>query len=80
MLAGIGRKSISVCLFWCLWTSTSMRILIVNPPHPATGSRIPKEQLPALGLLSVDVSSMTKNLFKEGLGSKLILSKHDERP
>lgn len=30
-----------------------MRILLVNVPHPAIGSRIPKEQLPPLGLLSV---------------------------
>ncbi len=30
-----------------------MRILIINPPHPAIGSRIPKEQLPPLGLLSI---------------------------
>lgn len=30
-----------------------MRILIVNPPHPAIGSRIPQEQLPPLGLLCV---------------------------
>ncbi len=30
-----------------------MRILFVNVPHPAIGSRIPKEQLPPLGLLSV---------------------------
>src|ERR1051325_1978253 len=30
-----------------------MRILIVNPPHLAIGSRIPREQLPPLGLLSV---------------------------
>jgi len=30
-----------------------MGILIVNPPHPAIGSRIPKEQLPPLGLLCV---------------------------
>ena len=30
-----------------------MRILIVNVPHPAIGSRIPKEQLPPLGLLAV---------------------------
>ena len=30
-----------------------MRIVIVNPPHPAIGSRIPREQLPPLGLLSV---------------------------
>ena len=30
-----------------------MRILIVNPPHLAIGSRVPKEQLPPLGLLSI---------------------------
>ena len=30
-----------------------MRILLVNVPHPAIGSRIPKEQLPPLGLLAV---------------------------
>ncbi|MFT5680221.1 MAG: anaerobic magnesium-protoporphyrin IX monomethyl ester cyclase [Myxococcota bacterium] len=30
-----------------------MRILLINPPHTAIGSRIPGEQLPPLGLLSV---------------------------
>ena len=30
-----------------------MRILLINPPHPSIGSRIPKEHLPPLGLLSV---------------------------
>lgn len=30
-----------------------MRVLIVNPPHPAIGSRIPREQLPPLGLLLI---------------------------
>src|SRR5690606_9026525 len=30
-----------------------MRILLINVPHPAIGSRIPKEQLPPLGLLAV---------------------------
>ena len=30
-----------------------MNILIVNPPHSAIGSRIPREQLPPLGLLCV---------------------------
>lgn len=30
-----------------------MRILLVNIPHPAIGSRIPKEQLPPLGLLAI---------------------------
>lgn len=30
-----------------------MKILIINPPHTAIGSRIPREQLPPLGLLSI---------------------------
>ena len=30
-----------------------MRILLINVPHPAIGSRIPREQLPPLGLLAV---------------------------
>jgi anaerobic magnesium-protoporphyrin IX monomethyl ester cyclase len=30
-----------------------MRILLINPPHPAIGSRIPREHLPPLGLLSL---------------------------
>jgi anaerobic magnesium-protoporphyrin IX monomethyl ester cyclase len=30
-----------------------MRIVLINIPHPAIGSRIPKEQLPPLGLLCV---------------------------
>ena len=30
-----------------------MRILLVNVPHPAIGSRIPDDHLPPLGLLSV---------------------------
>ncbi len=30
-----------------------MHILIINPPHPSIGSRIPREHLPPLGLLSV---------------------------
>lgn len=30
-----------------------MRILLINIPHPAIGSRIPREQLPPLGLLAV---------------------------
>src|SRR6185369_5133763 len=29
-----------------------MKILLLNPPHPAIGSRIPREHLPPLGLLS----------------------------
>ena len=30
-----------------------MRILLINAPHTAIGSRIPREQLPPLGLLSL---------------------------
>jgi len=30
-----------------------MKILIINPPHLAIGSRMPREHLPPLGLLSV---------------------------
>src|SRR4051794_20508241 len=30
-----------------------VRILLLNPPHIAIGSRIPHEQLPPLGLLSI---------------------------
>lgn len=31
----------------------SAKILLINPPHTAIGSRIPNEQLPPLGLLSI---------------------------
>ena len=30
-----------------------MRFLLINPPHPSIGSRIPNEHLPPLGLLAV---------------------------
>ncbi len=30
-----------------------MKIFIINPPHPAIGSRIPREHLPPLGLLAL---------------------------
>jgi len=30
-----------------------MRVLLINAPHPAIGSRIPVEQLPPLGLLAI---------------------------
>ena len=33
--------------------SLAKKILLINPPHTAIGSRIPREQLPPLGLLSV---------------------------
>src|ERR1044072_4895044 len=31
----------------------SMRILLINVPHPAIGSRIPDDHLPPLGLLAI---------------------------
>ena len=30
-----------------------MNILLINPPHKSIGSRLPKEHLPPLGLLSI---------------------------
>ncbi len=30
-----------------------MKILLTNPPHKSIGSRLPKEHLPPLGLLSI---------------------------
>jgi len=30
-----------------------MRVLLINPPHESIGSRLPKEHLPPLGLLSI---------------------------
>jgi anaerobic magnesium-protoporphyrin IX monomethyl ester cyclase len=30
-----------------------MKVLLINPPHPSIGSRIPREHLPPLGLLSL---------------------------
>ena len=30
-----------------------MRILLINVPHPAIGSRIPDDHLPPLGLLAI---------------------------
>jgi anaerobic magnesium-protoporphyrin IX monomethyl ester cyclase len=30
-----------------------MKILLLNPPHPSIGSRIPREHLPPLGLLAL---------------------------
>lgn len=34
-------------------SEVTMRILLVNPPHTAIGSRIPREHLPPLGLLAI---------------------------
>jgi anaerobic magnesium-protoporphyrin IX monomethyl ester cyclase len=47
-----------------------MKILIINPPHPAIGSRIPKEHLPPLGLLAlggplIDAGHMVRLLDAE---------------
>ena len=30
-----------------------MKVLLINPPHPAIGSRVPAEHLPPLGLLAI---------------------------
>ena len=35
------------------FVTQSMKILLINPPHPAIGSRIPREHLPPLGLLAL---------------------------
>jgi anaerobic magnesium-protoporphyrin IX monomethyl ester cyclase len=44
-----------------------MKILLVNPPHPSIGSRIPREHLPPLGLLSLGGP-----LLDAGHGMKLL--------
>ncbi len=54
-----------------------MRILILNPPPPAIGSRIPREQLPPLGLLSVGGPLLTQVAGYEGQQSNL-KNEHDE--
>lgn len=47
-----------------------MKILLINPPHPSIGSRIPREHLPPLGLLAlggplIDAGHETKLLDAE---------------
>ena len=42
-----------------------MRLLLLNPPHPAIGSRIPVEHLPPLGLLSLGVAIESVRRFIE---------------
>jgi anaerobic magnesium-protoporphyrin IX monomethyl ester cyclase len=37
----------------CISKQIQMKILIINPPHLSIGSRMPKEHLPPLGLLSI---------------------------
>jgi len=34
-------------------TGAARKVLLLNPPHTAIGSRVPREQLPPLGLLSI---------------------------
>jgi anaerobic magnesium-protoporphyrin IX monomethyl ester cyclase len=36
-----------------LWRDSLMRIVLLNPPHTAIGSRVPGELLPPLGLLAI---------------------------
>ena len=38
-----------------------MRILLINPPHTAIGSRIPIEHLPPLGLLAIGGQDAEEN-------------------
>ena len=47
---GIERSWVYFVIYFVL---QSMRILLINPPHPAIGSRIPREHLPPLGLLAL---------------------------
>src|SRR6476620_632244 len=35
------------------FVTQSMKIVLINPPHPSIGSRIPREHLPPLGLLAL---------------------------
>jgi len=44
-----------------------MQVLLINPPHKAIGSRLPKEHLPPLGLLSIGGS-----LIDQGYPVKLL--------
>ena len=42
-----------------------MRIVLMNPPHPSIGSRIPREHLPPLGLLSVGGGAAGSGALRE---------------
>ena len=55
-----------------------MRILIVNPPHLSIGSRIPKEQLPPLGLLCVGGSLLDAGHDVTLLDAEIGPLTHDE--
>ena len=55
-----------------------MDILIINPPHPAIGSRIPQEHLPPLGLLCVGGSLLDAGHNVTLLDAELKPLSHDE--
>ena len=55
-----------------------MRILLVNPPHPAIGSRIPREHLPPLGLLCIGGSLIDAGHKVTLLNAELKPLSHDE--
>lgn len=55
-----------------------MRILIVNPPHLSIGSRIPREQLPPLGLLCVGGSLLDAGHDVTLLDAEIGPLSHDE--
>jgi anaerobic magnesium-protoporphyrin IX monomethyl ester cyclase len=52
-----------------------MKILLINPPHPAIGSRIPHEHLPPLGLLALGGP-----LLDAGHAVKLLDADLDDQP
>lgn len=55
-----------------------MQILIVNPPHLSIGSRIPREQLPPLGLLCVGGSLLDAGHDVTLLDAEIGPLSHDE--
>jgi anaerobic magnesium-protoporphyrin IX monomethyl ester cyclase len=55
-----------------------MKILIVNPPHLSIGSRIPREQLPPLGLLCVGGSLLDAGHDVTLLDAEIGPLSHDE--
>jgi anaerobic magnesium-protoporphyrin IX monomethyl ester cyclase len=55
-----------------------MRILLLNPPHIAIGSRIPREQLPPLGLLNVGGALIDAGHEVSLLDAELGPLSHDE--
>ncbi|MEN9520452.1 MAG: hypothetical protein RLZZ381_3040 [Cyanobacteriota bacterium] len=55
-----------------------MKILVVNPPHLSIGSRIPREQLPPLGLLCVGGSLLDAGHDVTLLDAEIGPLSHDE--